>query len=310
VTLSGRDRKIAMIVGPLVLVVGFWFLLFSPKRAEVAKADAALAKAQTRADTAKAELGRLSTSKQSFASDYAQLVRLGKAVPNGVDIPSVIVQLDAAARGTDIKLGRIGVVEATEAEAAAAPAPSSPPPAAPGEGDGSQPAAADGAAAKSAPGAAAEDAGESVNQSNADTDASAQKSQGAAPTGAAAAPAVAAGECPAGLKCIPLEFEFSGKFFDLASFFHRLKRFVHVTDNQVNVQGRLLTIDSLNFATETFPEITAEVKATVYLSDEAQTVAGAAPAPGQAAPAAPAPASASTGASTGASGPPVATATP
>jgi len=310
VSLSDRDRKIAIVLGPLVLLVGFWFMLFSPKRAEVAKADTALVKAEKSRDVALAELGRLSTSKQSFASDYAQLVRLGKAVPSNVDIPSVIVQLDAAARGADIKLGRIGVVEA-EPGAEAAPAPASPPPAAPGSGDGSQPAAAGGAEAQSAPGSTAENAGESVNQSNGDTATSAQKSEGGLSVGggaggAASAPAVPAGECPAGLQCIPLEFEFSGEFFDLASFFHRLKRFVHVTNNNVSVRGRLLTIESLSFATKSFPQITAEVKATAYLSAEAETVAGAAPAPGQPAPAAPAPASSPTPPAA----PPVATATP
>ena len=309
-SLSDRDRKIAIILGPLVLLVGFWFLLFSPKRAEVKEADAALVKAEKRRDTAKAELSRLSTSKQSFATDYAQLVRLGKAVPNAVDMPSVIVQLDVAARGSDIRLGRIGVVEG-EAGAEAAPAPASPPPAAPGSGDGSQPAAAGGAEAQSAPGSTAENAAESVNEVNGDTATSTQKSEGGLAVGggaggAAAAPAAPAGQCPTGLKCVPLEFEFTGGFFDLASFFHRLKRFVHVKNNSVNVRGRLLTIESLSFATETFPRITAEVKATAYLSAEAETVAGAAPAPGQPAPAAPAPASSPTPAPA----PPVATATP
>ena len=308
--LSDRDRKIAIVLGPLVLLIGFWFLVFSPKRAEVTKADAALVKAEKSRDTALAELSRLSTSKQSFANDYAQLVRLGKAVPNAVDMPSVIVQLDAAARGSDIRLGRIAVVEA-EAGAVAAAAPSTAAPAAPGGGDAAAPAAAGGADAQSAPGSTAENAAESVNKSSAATDTSTQKSEGGLSVGggaggAAAAPAAPAGQCPAGLECVPLEFEFTGGFFDLASFFHQLKRFVHVKNNSVNVRGRLLTIESLTFATETFPKITAEVKATAYLSAEAETVAGAAPAPGQPAPAAPAPASSPTSAPA----PPVATATP
>jgi len=310
VNLSDRDRKIAIVLGPLVLLIGFWFLVFSPKRAEVTKADAALVKAEKSRDTALAELSRLSTSKQSFANDYAQLVRLGKAVPNAVDMPSVIVQLDAAARGSDIRLGRIAVVEA-EAGAEAAAAPSTAAPAAPGGGDAAAPAAAGGADAQSAPGSTAENAAESVNKSSAATDTSTQKSEGGLSVGggaggAAAAPAAPAGQCPAGLECVPLEFEFTGGFFDLASFFHQLKRFVHVKNNSVNVRGRLLTIESLTFATETFPKITAEVKATAYLSAEAETVAGAAPAPGQPAPAAPAPASSPTSAPA----PPVATATP
>jgi hypothetical protein len=31
---------------------------------------------------------------------YAQVVRLGKALPSSVDMPSLLVQLDAAAAGT------------------------------------------------------------------------------------------------------------------------------------------------------------------------------------------------------------------
>ena len=310
-SLSARDRKIALVIGPVVLLVVFWFLLFSPKRAEVTKADAALAKAEKRRETAVGQLNALTASKASFAADYAQLVRLGKAVPDSVDMPSVIVQLASAARGTDIKLGRITVVESGGAAApAAAPAPAAPAP--PGEGDGSQPAAAGGAPAQSAPGSTAENAGESVNEANAATANSAQQTEGAGAAdgagGAAAAPATTPGQCPEGLQCIPLEFEFSGQFFDLASFFHRLKRFVHVKNNRVGVHGRLLTIESLNFSTDGFPRLLAEVKATVYLSEKAEEVAGAAPAPGQAAPAAPAPAPASTTSSTTA--PPVAAATP
>ena len=75
---------------------------------------------------------------------------------------------------------------------------------------------------------------------------------------------------------MPLTFKFGGEFFDLADFFHHLKRFVHVANSRINVQGRLITIDSLKFASTTYPSLEADVTATVYLSPRSEgTTAGA-----------------------------------
>ena len=89
-----------------------------------------------------------------------------------------------------------------------------------------------------------------------------------------------AGTAPAGLETVPLELEFVGNFFNLADFFHDIKRFVRVANKNVVVSGRLVTIEGVKFASdpELFPKITAEIKATVYLSPKAQgTTAGATP---------------------------------
>ena len=96
---------------------------------------------------------------------------------------------------------------------------------------------------------------------------------------------------------MPLEFAFTGGFFDLADFFHRMKRFVHLTNERIKVQGRLITIDSLDFKSETFPQLSATVKATVYLSPKEQgATAGATPAGPQTTQPAAAPASTPTSA--------------
>jgi hypothetical protein len=80
------------------------------------------------------------------------------------------------------------------------------------------------------------------------------------------------------LDTVPLDFAFSGDFSDLADFFHRLKRFVRAANGRVNVKGRLMTIDSLDFKSDSFPKITATVGATVYLSPKAEgATAGATP---------------------------------
>ena len=53
-----------------------------------------------------------------------------------------------------------------------------------------------------------------------------------------------------GLDSVPLDFTFTGSYFDLADFFHRMKRFVRVANDEIKVQGRLMTIDSLDFTTD------------------------------------------------------------
>ena len=98
---------------------------------------------------------------------------------------------------------------------------------------------------------------------------------GATPTGTA----------PAGLETVPLELEFTGDFFRLADFFHDVKRFVHVVSEDVVVNGRLVTIDSVNYTSDPllFPRLRAEIKATVYLSPKTEGVAAGATPQGPAA---------------------------
>jgi len=71
----------------------------------------------------------------------------------------------------------------------------------------------------------------------------------------------------AGFPTMPFDFEFRGQFFTLSTFFARLERLVDVADQQVQVSGRLLTVDSFSFTPgdQGFPAVTAKVAATAYL---------------------------------------------
>jgi Tfp pilus assembly protein PilO len=297
-SLSDRDRKILIGIVPLVVLVAYWFLLLSPKREEASTASTKLQEQVERRDSARAAMSAADVDKTDFASDYGEIVRLGKAIPARVDMPSLLVQLDRAADGTGITFTKISAGP----RIAATPAASTPP--ADGAPAGTTPAAAGGAPAQSAPGGAAESANnaaatsDQANQaaensgvSPADTQTSTAAREGGLPVGGAAGGTSAAtGEAPVasgGLEVVPLELEFVGNFFRLADFFHDVKRFVHVVNNDVVVNGRLMTVQSVNFASdpEIFPRIKATMTASVYLSPLSQGVtAGATPA-GPAAPA-------------------------
>jgi Tfp pilus assembly protein PilO len=295
--LSARDRKIVFALVPVLVLAGFWFLVLAPKREQAASAEQSAAKQEQRAETARTQLAQATRAETDFASDYGEIVRLGKAVPASVDMPSLIVQLDEAAEGTGIRFTKIATGDRTTTGAAPPTAPPATPPSGDAGAQGTTPAAAGGEPAQSAPGAAAESANNAAatsSQRNAaaeqsgvspsDAQTSTSSGQGLPVGGGAAAPgapAAAGTSSVAGLETVPLELEFTGNFFNLADFFHDVKRFVRVAGASVVVGGRLITIDGVKYASdpELFPKIKAELTATVYLSPKAEGAsAGATPA--------------------------------
>jgi Tfp pilus assembly protein PilO len=275
--------------------VAYWFLLLAPKRDEASTAGTELSTQQQRLDDARAQVKSAEGAKQNFNASYAEVVRLGKAIPSTVDMPSLLVQLDAAAAGTGIRFTKIATGERVQGAAPPATATTAAPPAGSQSGTTGTPVAAGGATAQSAPGGAAEaanNAQQTSNQSTAaaensgvspsDTQTSTSSGSGL-PVGGGTTPATNAdgtAAAPVGLETVPLNLEFEGDFFNLADFFHRVKRFVSLTKDNVVVSGRLVTVDSIRWASdqEIFPHIRAEITATIYLSPKAQGVtAGATP---------------------------------
>lgn len=76
----------------------------------------------------------------------------------------------------------------------------------------------------------------------------------------------------AGVPAEQFNFVLQGNFFHLADFFNRLQQFVIVGANQIDISGRLLSINGISFsaATQGFPQITANVSATAYLAQPLQ----------------------------------------
>jgi Tfp pilus assembly protein PilO len=287
-SLRDRDKKLLIAIVPILLLGAFWFLVLSPKRDEAAKAEKEAAAQEQRRDAAQAQLTQATAAQTDFAADYGEIVRLGKAIPAQVDMPSLLVQLESAAEGTGIRFTRISTGDRVEAPA---PAPATPPDSAT---DGSEPVAAGGEQAESGPGTAAEAANTAAATADQRSQAAEQSGVDAADTatstpsgqglpiggGATAAGSGAAATSTAGLETVPLELEFVGDFFNLADFFHDVKRFVRVAGTNVVVGGRLITIESVSYSSdqEIFPKIKAELTATIYLSPKVEgTTAGATP---------------------------------
>lgn len=259
-TLTDRDRKIVLVLVPIALLLVYWFLIFAPQRQEASKLGDQLSRVEADRDDAVSRAASLQGSRASYAQDYATVVRLGKAIPSTLDMPSLLVQLDSAADGTGIDFSKVMAGDRAEAPVTGATAPGSQPPVAAG-----------GAQAQTGAGKPVEQANGAAAKSEQDSAAS-----GASPSGDPG-PTSPGSKAP-GLDSVPLEFTFNGSFFDLADFFHRMKRFVRVANERIDVNGRLMTIDGLTFTSTDFPTIKADVKATVYLSPKSQgTTGGATP---------------------------------
>lgn len=267
-SLSARDKKIVMLLVPIAVLAGFWLLLLSPKRSESARLGEQLTAVEQKRDTAVAKAGQLEGARNTYAEDYATVVRLGKAVPSSLDMPSLLVQLESAAKGTGIDFDSVKAGARTTASAAA-------------------PAAGAASGAQTGPGKTAQNA----DNAKAGADKSSAAAGATSASGSTPPAAGPTGATTPGLDSVPLTFTFTGSFFELADFLHRMKRFVRVANDKISVKGRLMTIDSLGFKSTTFPTIEASVTASVYLSPKSEgTTAGATPAGPQTAPTSAAPA--------------------
>jgi hypothetical protein len=69
-----------------------------------------------------------------------------------------------------------------------------------------------------------------------------------------------------GYQKIPVSLVFQGNFFELSDFLFRLRNLVDVRDNRLRVDGRLFSIDGIDFAqgTQQFPQIQATLNASAF----------------------------------------------
>ena len=261
--MTGRDRIVLVGVLAAVVLGAFYFLAIKPKRAEVAKLKTDVASQQQELDSARGEVAASQNAQRQFASDYATVARLGKAVPADDDVPSLVYQIQDAAKSTDIDFREVDVAKSSGA-APAPPAPTSGQPTTSKPGD---------------KGDSGSDSGSSG--SNGSSDSSSTSGTGAPATAASAAtlpPGASIGS--AGFPVMPFSFTFEGSFFRLSDFLRKLDRYVTPKGDNVAVNGRLLTVDgiALSAAGSGFPRIKASVAATAYLvPGEEGTFGGATP---------------------------------
>jgi Tfp pilus assembly protein PilO len=97
--MRARGREVYIIAGiiAVVLIVAWWFLLFNPKRSEIAQKDEEISQARTTLAAQQQQLVRLEEYKKTAPQARVEVVRAGKVIPEGEGQPSLIVELNETA---------------------------------------------------------------------------------------------------------------------------------------------------------------------------------------------------------------------
>jgi Tfp pilus assembly protein PilO len=125
-----RNIRILLIAVVAVLAAGgYWKLALAPKRAQAADLAQQVQTARAQLTQQQGLLATYQGAQAQYKANYAEVVRLGKAVPSDDDSRSLVVQLDAAAKrsGTDFDNIDVSSSGAPSTSASATPSASVPP---------------------------------------------------------------------------------------------------------------------------------------------------------------------------------------
>lgn len=132
--MDARLRFVLGIAVTVAAVAALWLLVVAPKREDAGSLRDRLAQVELRLADANTRAATGDGARATYARDYATVARLGKAVPVGTDVPSLVFQLESAARKAKVDFR---AVNAPDVAPSAPAAPGAPPP--PGGGIQSAP---------------------------------------------------------------------------------------------------------------------------------------------------------------------------
>jgi len=105
--MTARDRMVLIVFGGLAVLAAVWLLAVSPERERAAKLATEVSAAQAQLATAESQVADASAAQAQYQTAYASIVRLGKAVPAGEEVPSLIYQLEQASNQKKVEFASI-----------------------------------------------------------------------------------------------------------------------------------------------------------------------------------------------------------
>jgi Tfp pilus assembly protein PilO len=227
--MSDNMQKVLMGLG-IVLVAGLlWVGLVSPAREDRTAAQDAQVQAESQAAAVAGQLATAREAAKRTPANARTLKRLAVAVPEKVEAPALIDQLDSTARRHDVSFD---VLKVSNGAASAAVAPAATP------------------AAGTTTGAAATTTGAAgATTTTATTPATAATPAGVAADGSAVPGTPGTPAAPAGSVPVELNVEISGKYVDVTKFVRAVQADVRTSGGtKLRAKGRLLRITSIDLA--------------------------------------------------------------
>ncbi len=105
--MTGRDRIVIVVIAALAVAAAAWLLVVAPEREKATKLGAEVSTAQSQLSTAESEVSAARSAEVGYPTEYTSLVNLGKAVPTGQEVPSLIVQLAQATNEKSVEFSSI-----------------------------------------------------------------------------------------------------------------------------------------------------------------------------------------------------------
>jgi Tfp pilus assembly protein PilO len=106
---SRNIRILILAVVAVGAVGGYWKMVLSPRRAEIATLDQQVATQQAQLTQTQGLIATYKGARDAYEANYASVVRLGKAIPADDDTRSLMVQLDSAAKRSAVNFDVINV---------------------------------------------------------------------------------------------------------------------------------------------------------------------------------------------------------
>lgn len=269
--MTRRDRLMIMTVLGVALLVGFWMMVLTPQRKAAADAQTQVETAKTALTAAQSKVTSGKRAQEAFRKDRATILKIGRAVPETDDIPTLITQLETIAKKYDVYFVKYTVS------------------ANPGGGGSAASTTTTPSSSASASSQVAQPGAKGTNSST-----------------NAVAPLYPPGSTQMGsLGRTPILIGLRGQYFNLERYLRAVQRFAVLSQKTEKAKGRLMIVDGFSYKagdlvfrkvngkkenTERWLE--AELGASVYFAPPLETPSTASPS----APAAgaPAPAAAST----------------
>lgn len=101
--MTARDRTVIIVALAIAAIVAGWFFVVSPKRSQASSLGSQVTSEQSQLATVSSQVAAGKAAEGAFATQYAQLAKLGEAVPPDDDVPSLIYQVQNAAQATGVK---------------------------------------------------------------------------------------------------------------------------------------------------------------------------------------------------------------
>jgi Tfp pilus assembly protein PilO len=124
--MTNRDRLVLIGVITFALLGAVWLLVVSPERQQAAKLGTQVSAASAQLAAAESQVADARGAQARYSSAYAAIVSLGKAVPAGQEVPSLMYELAQASNQKDVEFSSIvsgsGTAPTASASASATPA--------------------------------------------------------------------------------------------------------------------------------------------------------------------------------------------